>query len=127
MPPIIEQQQPITQQQDLVEQILAEVRKQAKGPLSKSAVEFVRLYYRHVPTAEILHLDPVDLAAAALSLWRFGHVRPRRTVLLRRSIRRASNTAGTAPARSSRSPMMTCHSSWIQCSTNWRGRDCRCR
>jgi len=47
---------PITQQQhqDLVERILAEVAKQPRGALSKSAVEFVRLYYRHVPTAEIL-------------------------------------------------------------------------
>ena len=54
------------QQQELVERVLAEVRKQAKGPLVKSAVEYARLYYRHVPASDMVPAEPADLAAAAL-------------------------------------------------------------
>ena len=71
------------QQQRRTEEIVSAVRKQAKGKLAKASAEFTRAYYRHVPAADMAQVETANLAMAPLSLWRFGRVRPRGTVLLR--------------------------------------------
>ncbi|MBM4091556.1 MAG: NAD-glutamate dehydrogenase [Planctomycetes bacterium] len=76
---------PVTRQrhEQLIEAIAGESRRGTKGQPAKAAVAFVREYYRHVPIDDIAASPPAELARAALSIWKFAEVRPRRTVLLR--------------------------------------------
>src|SRR3954454_1452180 len=39
---------------------------------AEADADFVRVFYRNVPPADVLSRDPAQLAAAASSLWRFG-------------------------------------------------------
>lgn len=67
----------------LIRDVVEVVRKAAKGPDSKSSGEFCKIFYQHAPIEDIERLDSKDLAAAALSIWRFGAERGEGATLIR--------------------------------------------
>jgi glutamate dehydrogenase len=63
------------QKDDAVEGVVALAAKRLPGERAGDVARFVRLFYGHVPPADILERAPDDLYGAALSLWRLAETR----------------------------------------------------
>jgi glutamate dehydrogenase len=67
----------------LIERIVAAVRRRTSGRDTERAVRFVRAYYRGVADEDLAARDPSDLAAAALTHLEFGSKRAPESALVR--------------------------------------------
>jgi glutamate dehydrogenase len=63
------------QKDDAVETVVALAAKRLGDGRSVDIARFLRLFYGHVPPADILERAPEDLYGAALSLWRLAEIR----------------------------------------------------
>jgi glutamate dehydrogenase len=63
------------QKDDAVESVVALAAKRLGGDRAGDVARFLRLFYSHVPPADILERAPDDLYGAAVSLWRLAETR----------------------------------------------------
>src|SRR5215216_2747027 len=67
----------------LIESVCSRVRERLDADDAPQAEEFVRQYYRRVPTQDLFELDPLDVYGAALAHWTFARHRDRGTTKVR--------------------------------------------
>jgi glutamate dehydrogenase len=67
----------------LIESVCSRVRERLDADDAPQAEEFVRQYYRRVPTQDLVELDPVDVYGAALAHWTFARHRDPGTTKVR--------------------------------------------
>ena len=60
---------------ELIESVCSRVRERLGADEASQVEEFVRQYYRRVPTEDLAELDPLDLYGAALAHWNFARRR----------------------------------------------------
>ncbi|MGE0254691.1 MAG: NAD-glutamate dehydrogenase [Alphaproteobacteria bacterium] len=64
-----------TRKAELVDQVAALAERRLDGPAGGQAATFVRAFYAHVPTADMLEFEAETLYAMAVSFWQFGRQR----------------------------------------------------
>ena len=68
---------------ELIESVCARVRDRLDPDDAPQAEEFVRQYYRRVPTEDLVELDLLDVYGASLAHWTFARHRDPGTAKVR--------------------------------------------